>query len=89
MADDVEAGLAGRVSDVADLEPEAQVGLVGPVAQHRVRVREPREGRLELGADALAPDGADHRFHQREDELNVRERHLDVELRQFLDAVRA
>src|SRR5205823_8876436 len=25
--EDVEAGLAGRVSDVADLEPEAQVGL--------------------------------------------------------------
>src|SRR2546430_6004027 len=53
-------------SDVANLEVEAEVGLVGAVAQHRVGVGEPRERRLELDPEALAPDRGHHRLHQRD-----------------------
>ena len=46
-------------------------------------------GACELDADALAPDARDDPLHQREEELAVGERHLDVELRQLLEAVGA
>ena len=68
---------------------EAKVGPVDAEAQHRLVVGHPLERRLELDADALAPDARDDALHQREDELAVRERHLDVELRQLLQAVGA
>ena len=84
----LELRAARRFGHVADLEPEAQVGLVGAVAEHRVGVGHARERRLELDADRL-PHRRDHRLHQAEDELDVRERHLDVELGQLLNTVGA
>ena len=48
-----------------------------------------RERRLELDADALAPDRRAHPLHEREQVLLVREGHLDVELGDLLDAVGA
>ena len=75
--------------DVLDLDPEAKVGPVDAEPEHRLVVRHPLERRLELDADALAPDARDDALHQREDELAVGERHLDVELRQLLQAVGA
>src|SRR4029079_14058856 len=43
----------------------------------------------DLDADALAPDAREHLLLQREEELLVGEGHLDVELRDLLDAVGA
>ena len=42
---------------------------------------------LELDAEAVAPDGLGHPLHQLEEELAVREAHLDVELRDLLHPV--
>ena len=49
----------------------------------------PRERRLDLDPEALAPDARVHPLHQLEEELLVGEAHLDVELRDLLDAVGA
>src|SRR2546430_12681714 len=58
----------------SDLEPEAQVGLVGAIAQLSLVERQAREGHLELDVDALAPDRLDDPLDQAEEELAVGER---------------
>ena len=89
VGEDAELGAARRLGRLLDLHPEAQVGPVDAEAQHRLVVAHPLERRLELHADALAPDAHDDPLHQREQELAVGERHLDVELRQLLEPVGA
>ena len=54
------------------------------------RPRTPSGGTArQLDVDALAPDRWHHALHEIDDELPVRERHLDVELRDLLDTVGA
>src|SRR5581483_1327907 len=45
-------------------------------------------GPLRLDSEALAPDAAEHLLLEREQELLVGKRHLDVELRDLLHTVR-
>src|SRR5205823_11516135 len=87
--EDAELGPSRDLGRVLELEPEAEVRLVAPEPPVRLRVREPREWRLELEADALAPHRLDHPLDRGEEELLVGERHLDVELRDLLHAVGA
>ena len=87
--EDLELRAPRELGRVLDLEPEAQVGLVGAVPEHRVGVGQPLERDLELDADRLAPDRLHHLLHQGHDELDVREGHLDVELRQLVEPIRA
>ena len=89
VGEDLELRAARELGRVLDLEPEAQVGLVRPVAEHRVGVGQPLERDLELDPDRLPPDRLHHLLHQGHDELDVREGHLDVELRQLVEPIRA
>ena len=87
--EDAELGAARRLGRVLHLELEARVRLVGAEAAVGLLERHPRERRRDLEPEALAPDPGEHLLHQREQELLVRERHLDVELGDLLDAVGA
>src|SRR5688572_11168747 len=89
LPEDAELRAACGLGRVLDLEPEAQVGLVASEARLRLGVGHALERRRELVADPLAPDCGAHPLHEREEELLVGERHLDVELRDLLDAVGA
>ena len=89
VREDAELGAAGDLRRLLDLEAEAKVGLVRAEAQLGLLPGHPREGRLELDADRLAPDPRDDPLHQREDVLLVRKGHLHVELRQLLETVGA
>ena len=62
--------------------PNAQVGLVRPVLRHRLGVRQPAERRRHGDADLLE-DLDDQRLHQAEHQVDVRERDLDVHLREL------
>ena len=44
--EDLELGVAQRIAEIADLEPEARVGAIRSVALDRLRVGDPRERRL-------------------------------------------
>ena len=68
---------------------EARVRLVGAEAAVGLLERHPRERRRDLDPEALAPDPRVHPLHRRVEELLVGEAHLDVELRDLLDAVGA
>ena len=59
--EDAELRAARRLGRVLDLEPEAQVGLVRAEAPVGLCVGHARERRLELDAEALAPDRGEHR----------------------------
>jgi hypothetical protein len=50
-------------------------------------VAEPGERRRKLDVDALPPHGREHQLHEGEDDLTIRERHLEVELGDLLDTV--
>ncbi len=89
VREDAELGAARQLRRVLDLEPEAQVGLVRSIARLRLVPGHPWERRLDLDAEAVAPDASHRLLHQREEELLVGERHLDVELRELLQAVGA
>ena len=80
-----------RVTSVASSisSSKRRSGLSRAEAAVGLGVGEPRERRLQLDADALAPDRRDHPLHQPEQELLVGERHLDVELGDLLHAVGA
>ena len=74
---------------VLNLEPEAQVGLVGSVALHRLVERDSRErARRRLAADRLEgrDDGG---LHDVEHVLTLGERHLEIELPELELAVGA
>ena len=68
---------------------EARVRLVGAEAPVGLLERHPRERRRDLDPEALAPDPRVHPLHRRVEELLVGKAHLDVELRDLLDAVGA
>src|SRR5205823_6683874 len=85
--EDAELRAARRLRRVLDLERKAKIGLVGAEAPVGLREGHARKRRFELDAETLAPDGRDHRLHQPEQELPVRKRHLEVQLRDLLDAV--
>ena len=89
VREDAELRPARQLGRVVDLEPEAEVGLVGAVAELCLVPGHALEGRLDLDVEALAPDPQHRPFHQREQLLAVREGHLDVELRQLLQPVGA
>ena len=88
-AEDAELRAARHLGRVLDLEPEARVGLVGAEAAIGLLEGHPRERRLDLDPQALAPDPRVHPLHHVVEELLVGEAHLDVELRDLLDAVGA
>ena len=72
--------------DVGDELPRPRGALRtdgGDVRRHLARV--PR--RRDPGAEALAPDGGEHLFHQSEEHLAVGEAHLRVELGDLLHPV--
>src|SRR5262249_57275922 len=73
------------VGRVLDLEREPQVRLVGAVASRRLVPRDPRERRLELDATTVAPDARDDLLDQSEQLVDVRERGIDLALRQLLE----
>ena len=80
VLEDAELGAARDLGRVLDLHPEAEVGLVGAVAQHRVGVGEMRERplrRLDAGGLERADDA---RLHHVEHVVALDERHLEVEL---------
>ena len=77
--EDPESGVGEVGGQVGDLGLEAQVGLVGAVALHRLGVGDPRERRGHLVADQQ-PDRGDQVLGQRDDVVLVDEAHLDVEL---------
>ena len=87
--EDAELGAARHLGRVLELEPEARVRLVGAEAAVGLLERHPRERRLDLDPEALAPDARVHPLHHVVEELLVGEAHLDVELRDLLDAVGA
>ena len=80
---------AGDLRRILDLQSETKVGLVRAEPELRLLPRHPGERRLELDTDRLAPDAGDDPLGQGEDVLLVRERQLDVELRELLQAVGA
>src|SRR6266508_1458521 len=87
--EDAELRAARELRRVLELELEAEIRLVGAETAVGLVPGESRERNLELDADRLAPDVTDHALHQVEEELAVRKCHLDVELGDLLDPVRA
>ena len=84
-----ELGAAGDLGRILDLEPEPQIGLVRPVAEHRVRIREPRERPLGwLSVDSFETRD-DHALQHLQHVLAGRERELEVELTKLELAVGA
>ena len=75
-------GVRQRGREIRELHAEAEVGLVGPEAVHRLRVGDPREGQVldrPIRHD-LARDLDDHRLHEGHHRGLVDEAHLEVEL---------
>ena len=87
--EDAELRAARELRRVLELEPEARVGLVGPEAPVGLGEGHPRPRRGDLDIEALAPDRGEHLLHQPEQHLAVGKAHLDVELRDLLDAIGA
>ena len=78
--EDAELGAACDLGRVLDLEPEAHVGLVGPVAEHRLGIREPRERTRRRRLARCFERRDDDAFEHVEHVLADRERELEVEL---------
>ncbi len=80
---------ARHLRRVLDLETEAHVGLVGPIAEHRLGIREPREGtggrRPTRGFERRDDDPLEHLEHV----LPDRKRELEIELPEFELAIGA
>ena len=87
--EDTELGAARHLGGVLELEPEARIRLVRAETSIRLVERHPRERRRDLDSQALAPDAGVHPLHHVVEKLLVGEAHLDVQLRDLLDAVGA
>ena len=69
-----------RLAEVLELEPEARVGPIDPVARDGLGERHPRP-RRRRDVEALALEhGSHHRLHALDHVVLVHERHLEVEL---------
>ena len=77
--EDLEVDVGHDVGELGQLELDAQVGLVGAVAAHRLLVGHHRK-RRQLDADRVLDGAPDHRFEHRPDLFLVEERGLDVDL---------
>ena len=77
--EDAERGVGEVVGALDELEPEAQVGLVGAEAAHRLGVGQLEERGLQVDPDER-PDLADDGLAELEDVGLLDEAHLDVEL---------
>ena len=89
VLEDAELGAARHLGRVLELEAEARVRLVRAEAAVGLLEGHPRERRRDLDPEQLAPDPRVHPLHHVVEELLVGEAHLDVELRDLLDAVGA
>ena len=87
--EDLELGAARELGRVLDLEPESQVGLVGAVPEHRVRVGHALEGVSSSTPIVSLQISRTISSISVENELDVGEGHLDVELRQLVRPVGA
>src|SRR4029077_8873081 len=85
--EDTERRASGRLGCVFDLKVETEIGFVRAEAPIGFGVRHAWERRFELDSDATPPDRRDHRLHQLQEKLLVRERHLDIQLRYLLHAI--
>src|SRR5438128_1859548 len=81
--------LAQGVAHVGDHEVVAQVWLVGAVLQQRLLHVEARERSLDVDAEHVLPHARPQALDEPENVLLCAERHLDVELRDLDDAIRA
>ncbi len=89
VGEHLEGRPARHLGRLLDLEPEAQVGLVGAVAEVGLLPRQPPERQLELDVAAFAPDAGHDPLDQAEQVLPVGEGRLDVELGDLLQPVGA
>ena len=88
VAKDAELGAGGQFGDVVELEAEPQVGLVGAVAAHRLRVGQ--DGNLaDVDPEDLPPELPDELAHDLEDVVAGDEAHLEVDLGELRLAVGA
>src|SRR5205085_11966565 len=78
--------LAKDVARVEDLELVAQIGAIGSVALHRLRVRHAPERGRHLVTN-LFPERTDQTLGERDDVILADERSLDVDLREFRLAI--
>src|SRR5688572_15442772 len=74
---------------VLDLETEPRVRLLGAKTAVGFGERHTRKRRVDLDAEALAPDRGERPLDQHEKLLAVGEGHLDIELRDLLHAIGA
>ena len=87
--EDAELRLPRELSRILELERETGIGLVRAKSAIRLGERHALPRRLDLDAEALAPDPREHLLHRHEELLAVGEAQLDVELRQLLHPVGA
>ena len=75
----LDLGRCEHISKVDQLQPEAEIGLVGPEPLHRLLEGDARELR-ELDAHHFGPHRFEHPLRHIEDVVHLDERHLHVEL---------
>ena len=80
LREHLEVGVAGLRSEVVQLEAEAQVGLVGAEARHRLVPGQPPEGALGRRAAQRLERRDDRPLEHVPDLLPRREGHFEVEL---------
>src|SRR5438105_10153814 len=84
-----ERGVGEDVVQIRKLHPVPKIDVIGPKAPNRLRVRDAREGLLDIDSSAFTPEVDEQRFEQLQDVLLLDERHLQVELRVLELPVRA
>jgi hypothetical protein len=89
LREHLELRVARLLGEVVQLEPEAQVGLVGAVARHRLVPGQAPERPLRRRAAERLERRADRAFERLPDVFPRRERELEVELAELELAVRA
>ena len=89
LGEHLERAVPEELGAVAQLEPEAQVGLVRAVAPDRLVPGQPAERAGQLDALRAAEDLRDKPLHQRQEVVPVQEGGLDVDLGELGLAIRA